>query len=168
MTGRVVTTDAEIRAAIALANTREQDDLRAVRARYDPAQDRILITLATEIEIAVPRRLLQGLQDATPEQLAAIEIQELGQGLHWPALDVDHYVPGILEGIFGTRRWMSAIGRKGGSVRSPAKARAARINGRKGGRRAVGLMRSSFDFTQRPVAAHKRKRAFRRRTRKRR
>ena len=131
---RSMTTDAEIDAAIAQASAREQEDLRVTSARYDDATDRILITLATGIEVAVPRRLLQGLGDATPAQLATIEIQELGQGLHWPSLNVDHYVPGILEGIFGTRRWMSEIGRKGGSVRSDRKARAARRNGRLGGR----------------------------------
>ena len=134
MTGRVLTTDAEIDAAIAQANAREHEDLRVTSARHDAATDRILITLATDIEVAVPRRLLQGLADATPAQLGRIEIQGLGRGLHWPALHVDHYVPAILEGIFGTRRWMREIGRKGGSVRSDRKARAARRNGRLGGR----------------------------------
>lgn len=32
------------------------------------------------------------------------------------------------------RKWLSAIGRKGGAVTSEAKTRAARRNGRKGGR----------------------------------
>jgi len=32
------------------------------------------------------------------------------------------------------RRWLAGIGRKGGSVKSKAKAAAARKNGRKGGR----------------------------------
>ena len=32
------------------------------------------------------------------------------------------------------RKWLAAIGRKGGSVTSKAKAAAARKNGRKGGR----------------------------------
>jgi hypothetical protein len=47
---------------------------------------------------------------------------------------VDHYIPAVLGGVVGTRRWMSEIGRRGGMVRSAAKARAARMNGRKGGR----------------------------------
>lgn len=36
------------------------------------------------------------------------------------------------------RKWLSAIGRKGGSVKFKAKAAAARKNGRKGGRPTQG------------------------------
>ena len=53
---------------------------------------------------------------------------------HWPLLDVDHYVSGLLNHVFGTSRWMAELGRRGGSVSSTAKAAAARINGKKGGR----------------------------------
>jgi hypothetical protein len=81
-----------------------------------------------------PRHLLQGLQDATPKELAKIEIEGPGSGLHWPALDVDHYVPALLTGVFGTRHWMAELGQKGGKAKSPAKAAASRANGRRGGR----------------------------------
>jgi hypothetical protein len=52
----------------------------------------------------------------------------------WEALDLDHSMPGLLDGIFGTRAWMSRIGAQGGSARSEAKARAVRANGAKVGR----------------------------------
>ena len=52
----------------------------------------------------------------------------------WPALGVAHYVPGLVAGLFGTRRWMAEIGRRGGKRRTKAKALAARANGAKGGR----------------------------------
>jgi hypothetical protein len=70
----------------------------------------------------------------TPKELKVIAIEGPGTGLHWPALDVDHYVPALLAGVFGTRHWMAELGQKGGKVRSPAKAAASRLNGRKGGR----------------------------------
>ena len=38
------------------------------------------------------------------------------------------------SGLFGTRRWMAEIGRRGGKRRTKAKALAARANGAKGGR----------------------------------
>jgi len=131
---RVLTSDAEIDAAIARANAAEGKRLRAIAAGYRSADDMVVITLATGVQVAVPRKLLQGLQDATPGQLAKVEIEAPGTGLHWPLLDVDHYIPAVLGGVFGTRRWMSEIGRRGGMARSPAKTAAARINGRKGGR----------------------------------
>ena len=130
----VQTTDAEIDAAIARAKAAERERPKAIAAVYRLADDTVVITLATGVQVAIPRKLLQGLQDATPRQLAKVEIGGPGTGLHWPLLDVDHYVPGVLAGVFGTRRWMSEIGRRGGMVRSAAKATASRINGRKGGR----------------------------------
>ena len=36
--------------------------------------------------------------------------------------------------MFGNRRWMSEIGKRGGAARTPAKAAAARTDGRQGGR----------------------------------
>jgi len=130
----VQTTDAEIDAAIARAKAAERERPKAIAAVYRLADDTVVITLATGVQVAIPRKLLQGLQDATPRQLAKVEIGGPGTGLHWPLLDVDHYVPAVLAGVFGTRRWMSEIGRRGGMVRSAAKATASRINGRKGGR----------------------------------
>jgi len=49
--------------------------------------------------------------------------------LHWPQLDADLYVPALIEGAFGSRRWMQHIGELGGSARSAAKAKASRENG---------------------------------------
>jgi hypothetical protein len=73
----------------------------------------------------------QGLETATDEDLAAVEILGAGYGLHWEALDVDLSIPGLLAGLFGTKAYMA---RRAGQAKSPAKAAAARENGRKGGR----------------------------------
>lgn len=129
-----MTTDAEIDAAIAYAKSYERYRPKAVAAEYRPQLDAVAITLATGVEILIPRRLLQGLESASPAVLAKVRVEDFGSALHWPKLDVDHYIPGLLDGVFGTRRWMSEIGRKGGSARSKAKARSSRANGRKGGR----------------------------------
>jgi hypothetical protein len=67
--------------------------------------------------------------------LADVEIAGAGHALHWPQLDADFTVPGLLMGVFGTRAWMaSEFARRAGQAKSPAKAAAARANGRKGGR----------------------------------
>jgi hypothetical protein len=49
-------------------------------------------------------------------------------------LDVDVYVPGLVERTFGSRLFAAATGRGGGRTRSKAKAAAAKANGAKGGR----------------------------------
>jgi hypothetical protein len=42
--------------------------------------------------------------------------------------------------VFGNRRWMSEIGKRGGAARTAAKAAAARTNGRQGGRPRKGAV----------------------------
>lgn len=107
----------------------------AVSARYDRHRHRVVVRLHTGLELAFPPRLAEGLKDAAADDLAEIEISPSGLGLHWPRLDADLYVPALLEGAFGSRRWMAAeLGAKGGRARSEAKARSARENGSKGGR----------------------------------
>jgi hypothetical protein len=107
----------------------------AVAARYDRARDRVMVELSTGYEVAFPPRRAQGLERAKPSDLAAIEISPSGFGLHFPKLDADLWLPALLEGVFGSRRWMAArLGARGGKAKSKAKARAARANGKLGGR----------------------------------
>jgi len=120
--------------ALAQARRFAASDRRVVRAEYEKKPDLLTLHLDDGVRVSIPRYNLQGLQNARPAQVARIEILGRGTGLHWPLLDVDHYVPGLLNHIFGTSRWMAELGRRGGSVTSSAKAAAARANGRKGGR----------------------------------
>ena len=107
----------------------------AVSARYDRRAGRVIIDLNTGVQIAFPTRLAEGLAGASPTDLSEIEISPAGLGLHWPKLDADVYVPALLQGVFGSKRWMAVqLGAAGGQARSSAKAAAARENGRKGGR----------------------------------
>ena len=133
---RVMATGKDIDAALARARQFEasREDRRAVRAKYEGNGDRVVVFLSDGVIVSIPRDYLQGLQDATRAQLSNIEVVGGGTGLHWPHLDADHYVPGLLNQVFGTKRWMSELGQRGGSSRSAAKASAARENGAKGGR----------------------------------
>lgn len=107
----------------------------AVSARYDRRSARIVVNLNTGVQIAFPTRLAEGLAEASSADLSEIEISPAGLGLHWPKLDADVYVPALLQGVFGSKRWMAAqLGMAGGQTRSRAKAAASRENGRKGGR----------------------------------
>ncbi len=129
---RIVTTDEGIDEAIQRAALRSHREV--VAAAYRQKKDEIVIRFGDGVQLTVPRRLVEGLQHATAAQLRRITIEGPGSGLVWPALDVAHYVPGLIAGIFGTREWMAVIGRRGGVRRSRAKAAAARLNGAKGGR----------------------------------
>ena len=127
-------TDETFTQALKRAQAKRQDGY-AVAARYDRRTSRIVVKLNTDVHISFPARVAEGLADASPDELATIEITPSGLGLHWPRLDADLYVPGLLAGQFGSKRWMAAqLGAVGGRARSQAKAKSSRENGRKGGR----------------------------------
>ncbi|MES2258674.1 MAG: DUF2442 domain-containing protein [Pseudomonadota bacterium] len=107
----------------------------AVSVRYDRRISRIVISLASGLQIAFAPRDVQGLEHAHPADLLDAEISPSGLGVHFPKLDADLYLPALLEGFLGSQRWMaSQMGKAGGRVSSDAKAAAARENGRLGGR----------------------------------
>ena len=124
-------TEAGIDAARERGRVARGSEPRAAAARYDRPSGRIIVDLENGCTFAFPPRLAQGLEAATDEQLAAVEILGQGYGLHWEALDVDFSLPGLMAGLFGTRAWMA---RRAGQATSEAKAAAARANGAKGGR----------------------------------
>jgi len=132
---KIVTIDAEIDRALERAR-RALGEPRVTEVEYRPGAglDMLILKLRDGRRHMIPREELQGLQSATRAQIARVEILGNGTGLHWPALDVDYHVPSLLRHIYGNKDWMAAIGREGGAAKSPAKKRAARENGRKGGR----------------------------------
>ncbi|WP_420959871.1 DUF2442 domain-containing protein [Brucella sp. IR073] len=124
-------TDAEYEAAVERGRIAQQTEPRASSARYDKRNGRMVVELTNGCTFAFPPHMARGLEAATDEELATVEILGAGYGLHWESLDVDLSVPGLLAGIFGTKAYMA---RRAGRATSPAKAAASRQNGRKGGR----------------------------------
>jgi hypothetical protein len=128
----VETTDAEL----ALAKQRWEDE-RAGRpipksVRFDEQSERVIVEFTNGAAFLFPARSLEGLEEATTQQLAEVEL--LGEtGLHWESLDADYSISGLMNGIFGTKAFMD-IQRRGGQSRSSAKIAASRANGAKGGR----------------------------------
>ena len=133
----------QIDSAIARAQQFEANDPRVLRVQYEAKEDLVTLHLADGLKISIPRKQLQGLELADRSQLSKIEIVGHGTGLHWPLLDVDHYVLGLLEHLFGTKRWMNEIGRRGGLAKSAAKTKAARRNGQKGGRPRLSALQNN-------------------------
>lgn len=103
----------------------------AASVRYDIATRRIIIELTNGSTFIFPADLAQGLADATDDERAEIEVWGDGYALRWEKLDLDFTVPGLVSGVFGTKKYMASLA---GRATSPAKAAAARANGAKGGR----------------------------------
>jgi hypothetical protein len=123
--------DAQIDAALERGRVARLTEPRAKSARYDRSIGQVVVELTSGCTFAFPPRLAQGLEHATEDQLECVEILGAGHGLHWEMLDADLSVPGLLAGLFGTKSYMA---RRAGQATSPAKAKAARVNGAKGGR----------------------------------
>lgn len=78
----------------------------ALSAHYDRDAGRMVLTLNNGAIFTFLPTMVQGLESATAEELAHVEVSGGGFGLHWEALDVDFTVPGLLAGRFGTARYM--------------------------------------------------------------
>ena len=120
--------------ARARGEARAQDPSAIVEARYDAARDAIDLGFRSGGVMTIPRQVVPGLDAIPASALDAISISPAGDALSWPSLDVDVYVPGLVERAFGARLFARATGQRGGLRRSKAKAAAARANGAKGWR----------------------------------
>jgi Protein of unknown function (DUF2442)/Domain of unknown function (DUF4160) len=132
---KVITTDAEIHNALERARLHDGDPV-AVKVEHVADLKLLIVTLSNRRRLVLPIEDLQGLRDATDQQLRHHELLGRGTGISFPALDVDLYVPALIEGVYGNRHWMARLGRKGGKSTTEAKRRAAKANGAKGGRPA--------------------------------
>jgi hypothetical protein len=129
----VATTDAEIESALERAKIHDRDP-RAETVEHIPDLNLLIVGLSNGRRLVLPIEDLQGLGNATHEQLQNYELLGRGTGISFPDIDVDLYVPALFEGVYGNRRWMAELGKKGGSATTEAKRSAAQKNGAKGGR----------------------------------
>lgn len=104
-------------AAVEAGALADETEPRAVSARYDAGTGRVELELRNGCLFAFPADLVEGLRGASPEQLAEVRVRTRGSGLRWDALDVDLGVPELLEGRFGSKRWMAQWGGSGWNAR---------------------------------------------------
>jgi len=111
-----LTTDTEIDAALEAAKEFD-DEPRATSADYiGDRADVVVIRLSTGGRLTIPREELQGLENATETQLSEIQLWGGGISLSWPQLDVDHYLPHLLEHRYGSDAWMESLRLKGAAA----------------------------------------------------
>ncbi len=97
---------------------------QALSARFDRRSRRIVVRLNTGIDFSFDPRDAHGLGEASEEQLADVAIDGAGSTLHFPKLDADFSIVGLLEGFLGPMDWS----------RQERRAAASRENGKLGGR----------------------------------
>ena len=100
---------ARAREAAAIAEAKRP---RADSAYYDWNSGKITINLQHGASFSFPPEIAQGLTDASPEELAEVEVTPSGAGLHWEKLDADLSIPSLLAGIYGNKAWMAQMKNK--------------------------------------------------------
>lgn len=133
---RIMTSDAEIEAAIQRARKNEKVERSAVKAEYLASNDRIRIHMNDGATHSIPRFLVQGLAEVRKkEKLSTIQILGHGTGLLWPLLDVSHSVDGLIKGVYGSQKWMNRLGsRAAAAIVSRKKNRSAKTGSGQWGR----------------------------------
>jgi hypothetical protein len=128
----------EYRAAVQAAADADRFEPRAKSARYDRRRRRIVVELTNGATFLFPPDLAQGLAGASAKDLAQVEVSPSGGGLHWPSLDADFSLAGLIQGRFGTNAWMTQLAQLRASTKPADKATAIRIKKEKASRSTRG------------------------------
>jgi len=118
-------------AAVREAREADRVEPRANAVTYDPGKGLVLVELRNGFAFGFPPERVPGLEGTPAEQLAEVQISPSGDGLRWDDLDVHISLTGLVADALNLKEWAPRIM---GQARSEAKARAARLNGLKGGR----------------------------------
>lgn len=142
-----MTTRDEIKAASKRGKLSVADYPRAVTASFNPKTGFVVIVFDNGHGLLIDPTHTVDLRDASAADLKNIKITGPGLGLHFPKIDVDLYVPALIDAHFVSQKLAaSKLGASGGKSKSKVKIEAARANGAMGGR-------------PRSAASEKRKRA---------
>ena len=106
----------------------------ADQVQYDRSSRQLHIQLTNGAALAIPVVLVPSLRAASDRDLGDVTVGPAGVGLRWERLDADLTVAGLVRLVLGTQVLLRVAGSVGGAARTTAKARAARLNGLKGGR----------------------------------
>lgn len=145
MTGKAVyPTQAEIEHGERSGEASRRSEPHATSVRFDAGTRTYALELLAGAVVSFRADQVRELNDASAEDLADVELSPSGGGISWPRLDVDLNMTGLILRLVAGEGWRpffrSMLGQENGAKRSPAKAAAARANGKKGGRprKAIG------------------------------
>ncbi len=110
---------------------------------FDLTQRLMILRMSNGRRVVIPLEDLQGLAEASAEQLVKWEMVGVGYGMEWPELGVSFSIGSLLRGSYGNQLWMRQLQARGGASRSEAKRQAARVNGAKGGRPSSKRVRTA-------------------------
>jgi hypothetical protein len=130
---RIRTTDTQIKSLAAKGKAAAMEP-HATAVRFDSDRDRYEIELSTGGAFAVPRGALKALPtSASRKALHSVRLMPAGFSLWWDVLDTGYHVADLEALALGAAA-ARVLGRSGGAATTTEKAKAARENGKHGGR----------------------------------
>src|SRR5271156_737693 len=112
---RMITTDAEIDAALERAKAHDKDPL-ARTVKYVQNLNLLIIGLNNGQRLVLPLEDVPEIGKLTKKQFENWELLGRGTAINFPEIDVALPIEGIIEGVYGVRRWMAEVGKRGGSA----------------------------------------------------
>ena len=106
----------------------------AETVRLDRGSRTIHLVLTNGTSLGIPIDLVPALRRASDRDLGQAVVGPGGVGVRWEGLGVDLTVESLARMALGATVLLRAAGAAGGAARTTAKARAARLNGLRGGR----------------------------------
>ncbi|MGH8245729.1 MAG: DUF2442 domain-containing protein [Gammaproteobacteria bacterium] len=79
---------------------RSQDRSAVVAAQYDTERDTISLRFRSGGAMAIPREIIPDLSHVPTDTLETVAVSPAGDALSWPSLNVDVYIPGLVERAF--------------------------------------------------------------------
>lgn len=73
-------------------------EVNPLAEQIDYTEDELIVSLVDGRKVSVPLAWFPGLANATKKQLSNWELLGDGQGIHWPDIDEDLSVSGLLKG----------------------------------------------------------------------
>lgn len=111
--GKTEMTEEEFERQYQEATRRGREELarlpKAESAKYDHKTKRLVLNLKNGTTLLVPVHLIQGLQSDDEALLSDFQLMIEGSQIHWDKLDVQFYVKSLLDGVFGTPKWMESL-----------------------------------------------------------
>ena len=108
--------DSDFKRQYAMAKKRGEEAMkREPQARavcYDRETNRVVVDLKNGATFIFPCKLVQGLRDASRQDIEQVKLGPRGSALYWDNIGVDFSLASLMAGIFGTRAWMSEIARE--------------------------------------------------------
>lgn len=102
----------------------------AIHVAFIPSNNQIRLKLRNRTEVVIPVRAIATFGDVPKSELVKIRLSPVGDALELPGFDINVSVGSLVRtAVLGRDPYAVA-----GSVASDAKAAAARVNGKKGGR----------------------------------